>query len=310
MIFVITNTYTMRNTITSILAVAAIVLTSQIFAQHSICMVSADYQDGEDYLVMWEEITDPTADSVIIYRKTGAEVVFTRIGAMHVDAGGYFTDNNVNTYAQTKYMIAIKDNSGSIGPMSKWHQGVVLDWLDSTGAGDFAWTAYEIEDQVDDSYILSYEPMMDEIGIGSFVSMGILMNYDFNYQDPAFDLHLNAQYQILVSLPSCDVPNKTNINTSRSNIKRQFSNAVIGLDENETVQFNLSPNPVADNMTIDFSDGLNSNIVITDLAGKQFLQFNDVSKGITISTQELSAGSYILHIERDGVITSKFFVKQ
>ena len=43
----------------------------------SICLVSADYQTGEDYIVFWEQFADLTnLDSVLIYRQQGTETSF------------------------------------------------------------------------------------------------------------------------------------------------------------------------------------------------------------------------------------------
>ena len=87
---------------------ACVTLNSLQLNSQQICMVTADYQDGEDYIVMWEEIGNPSIDSIFIYRKAGTETVFSKVGATkYTDvAPTFFVDSDVNTMDTTKYAIS------------------------------------------------------------------------------------------------------------------------------------------------------------------------------------------------------------
>ena len=67
-----------------LLIFAALFVFSNVKAQ-SICMVTADFQLAESYIVIWEPFADISAiDSVFIYRKEGTETSFTKVGAVDV----------------------------------------------------------------------------------------------------------------------------------------------------------------------------------------------------------------------------------
>mgnify|MGYP003655792377 CR=1 FL=1 len=246
----------MKNTSTKFLLLAMFAFSSLNMNAQTICMVSADFQTGENYMVIWEEFTAAEVsllDSIFIFRQERLETVYTKVGAVDVTPTSptYFVDDNANTMLTTKYRISYLYNSGIESNQSLWHQGVVMDYDDSIGLGVLTWTKYKKENQPDESYIYGYECRMDESGIGMFESMSTMMNYEVQWTDQAFDLHPSAEYELLVSLPTCNVLTKSNINTSRSNIKNQQSNASIlneeaGINKLQATNYSISPNPASD----------------------------------------------------------------
>src|SRR5690606_20015229 len=109
-------------------AVLMVVCTVAVPARaQNICLVTADFEEAQDFIVVWEPFADQTnMDSVLIYRKAGTESTFTRVGAVDIgpEEQTYYRDQTANTMDSAKYAIAILDSAGNIGPLSPWHQGI------------------------------------------------------------------------------------------------------------------------------------------------------------------------------------------
>lgn len=286
---------------------------SGLHAQN-ICLVSADFQTGENYLIFWEQFADLTnLDSVIIYRKQETETAFTKIGAVDIEqnAPTYFADVNANTIVLSKYAISTLDSSGSETALSPWHQPMVLNFVDD-GSGKIDWTKYKKEDQSDESYIVSYQYFIDEAGIGAFQYFGTVMNYDTMAFDTQFSAHPNSKYYVEASLPTCSIQTKANINTSRSNIKQQFSNASAGIPSisKSSISFELSPNPASDYITVELGKPTIGKLSITDLNGRVLKSIHLIGDFYTISIDDMANGHYFVNIEQNGVVSSKKFIKK
>lgn len=295
-------------------------LNSNNLSAQSICMVTADFQTAENYMVIWEEFTDVSnIDSIYIYRQEGVETSFTKIGAVDVTLTSptYFVDTDANTMDTTKYAISILNNSGVESALSPWHQAVVMDYNNSAGFGELKWTKYRKEDQVNEDYIFSYECRMDETGLGMYETMAIMMNYSVNWTDQSSMEHPSARYELLVSLPTCNVVTKANINTSRSNIKNQKSNAEViaeeeaaGVSKINGVKYTLSPNPVVNELTITSEELINGKIWITDANGKKLTENVIEGNSTSFDTSLFNTGGYFINIESNGVVTSRKFIKK
>lgn len=278
----------------------------------SICMVTADYQLAENYIVIWEPFTDiSNIDSVFIYRKEGTEPSFTKIGAVDVtsDSETIYIDETANTRDTTKYAISILNNLGVESGLSPWHQSVVLDYTEN---GNFEWTRYKKEDQENESYIFSYEFRVDDTGLGQFTSMGIFMNYQLFWFDGSYLLRPDAQYDVLTVLPECNFQTRANINTSRSNIKQQISNAAAGLDDNiKGVSYSIFPNPSFSNLTIQLEEKLAAKVWISTTKG-EISNETAISNSdfVTLDVSNLAAGIYFANVEQNGVVSSMKFVKK
>ena len=308
----------MKNTSTKFLLLVLFAFSSLKMNAQTICMVTADFQTGENYMVMWEQFADVSLfDSIFIYRQEGTETVFTKIGAVDVTMTSppYFVDTDANTMDTTKYAISYLYTSGAESVRSYWHQPVLLDYVDEL-TGQILWTKYKKEDQLDESYILAYECFMDPNGIGNFGSMAIMMNYDITWFDQAHDAHPACKYVVEVSLPDCNVLTKSNINTSRSNIKNQQSNASImnggssGLPNLQGTDYSISPNPASDKITITTEKNVTAYVWLTNLKGQTLDQKRISGTTIDFNVNALDPGVYFVNIENEGVVTSKKFVKK
>lgn len=286
-------------------------ITSASFAQ-DVCMVTSDFQTGEHYMVIYNKPADITGiDSVLFFRRQGQETVFTQIGSQSINELSYFVDYTSNTLDTTKYAIKLKDVSGGLTPLSFYHQGVVLDysplgWVQ----GSLTWTKYKKEDQTTESY-QNFNCMMDETGLGAYVSMGYFMWYQNYWTDANYASHPNAQYYIETTLPSCDVT-KANINTSRSNIKKQYSNAVASVESPmPLISMQISPNPIESTLNVLFDSQLiGAKLTILNLEGKIIHSGSVLSNDMSIDLNDIDAGSYLLHVETSSKVYSQVFLKK
>jgi hypothetical protein len=288
-------------------AVSLLTLSTQLNAQE-ICLVSADYIDGTNYIVSWEKPFDTSGlDSVYIYRKVGTETSFTKIGAQGMAELSLFKDLTSNTMDTTKYKISFVDNAGNESVLSPWHQAVVLDYSAET----LIWTKYKKENQVDETYIVSYECLRDQTGLGAYASMGI---WDWGGTNAWFDQEAFANpestYYVEVVLPSCYI-SKANINTSRSNIKKQFSNSEVSINEASASDIlAFYPNPVTTQLTFKIQPSyVNSNYSIVDFNGKEVLTGKVSSSEMNINIQDLPKGAYFFNVENASNGLTKTFVK-
>jgi len=286
------------------------IITPLTFAQ-DVCMVTADFQTGEHYMVIYNKPADLTGiDSVIIYRRQGLETVFSRIGSQSINELSYYVDYTSNTLDSTKYAIKLKDQTGGLSPLSFYHQGVVLDYspLGYT-EGTLAWTKYRKEDQTSESY-QDFNCMMDQTGLGAYVSMGYFMWYQNTWYDANYIGHPNAQYYIETTLPSCDIT-KANINTSRSNIKKQYPNSEAGIKGNGSIiTLQISPNPVESTLNILIDAQLiGAKLSIVNSAGKTMYSTSVQSTDMAIDINEMAKGSYFLTVETSSKVFSQVFMK-
>ncbi len=287
-----------------------------LFGQE-ICMVTADFDDAKKFVVIWEKPAVTTGiDSVIIYRKKGAETVFTRIGARSMqDDFSFFVDEGSSTITESWYRIAYLSTTGIESAPSPWHSPVILDFLD----GLLVWTLYEKEDQLDPSWVSGYECLRDETGLGVYTSMGYWWTSTGGAQTEWLDSEAASQqnfvYQMQMDLPACDIT-KSNINTSRSNIKGMMSNeeeeeAQAGIGSvYSNMNFALSPNPAQENIRIELDEQLvGSDFMITNSTGKIMNRGQLLLHEQLLDIDQLESGVYFFTIRFEGKNFSRTFIK-
>jgi len=274
-----------------------------------ICIVSADYLDGEHYVVAWSKPVDPSLyDSVFIYRKEGLQSVFSKVGSQPMSALSMYKDLTSSTIDSTKYKISFLDLAGNETALSPWHQASILDY----NAGTLLWTKYKREDVLDQSYISTYECIRDQTGIGAYTSMGI---WDPLGVTSWFDQEAlsttNSTYFIEIEFISSCYLSKANINTSRSNIKQQFPNSEAGLNElNSEIQIQISPNPIESDLNIQFDGKLfGLPFTILNSQGTEVMKGNVTSAKMTIDMKDFSKGTYFISVETTEKVIAKIFIK-
>lgn len=281
-----------------------------------ICMVTADFDEGTTYLVAWYDPWDPLYDSVYVYKKNQGQALFYKIAGQSVDDFNFYVDSNSNTMEETYYKISFRDTNGVETPLSLYHKPVVLDYMGPSPGGTVSWTQYEIENEVDQTYIWSYKLFKDNLGLGeyNYVSSwpggqtGANSWYDYD-TNTVFAPYF--KYYMETSFAYCSITERANINTSRSNIKQQFSNDVAAVDakEKDEVLF-LMPNPMTDKLNV---------LCNVQFVGEPFLIINKmgqvVMEGIVdenkmnLDLSNLTNGQYLFVVSQAKKSYAKPFIK-
>lgn len=209
----------------------------------SICIVTAEGVDAENYRVYWNvnpsDLGSGQIDSIYIYRREYGALDFTLINALDNGISNSYLDMDVATDVVNQYAIAYKFLNGTVSPRSKFHQPGVLTY-DPTfqgGGGEnggFAISQYVVEDLNQSG---NYWDFLDSLkGIRVDNSGGQVVDlYSANVWENAFtqtefviDLFNeapNSPFQGAFVFDSiigqCQSFFRENINTSRTNIKKK-----------------------------------------------------------------------------------------
>jgi len=272
-----------------------------------ICMVTADFQEGENYMVLWEQFPDLTGlDSVLIYRQTStAPFTFVggeKIGEMEVT---YFVDTTSDTKKFARYIMYLKDSTGTITGPSAWHQPISLDY-ESTGT--FAFVPYQKEN----GSFYYYNAYVDVTGLGLFQYLNTTINYDDNtFVDTGYVSHPNANYYLESYVNNCDIQTKAEINTSRSNIKQQIATAALGVAIKEKkLTFSIAPNPAKNDLIIQLDEASYASIWVSNIMGKVLLNTQTQETNVKLNIENLSSGVYFVHVRKNDQVSSMKFIKR
>ncbi len=92
------------------------------------------------------------------------------------------------------------------------------------------------------------------------------------------------------------------------------SEDIVGLEDVELSELSLFPNPVSEELNIQFSQNSDANIEvrITDLFGKTVFARTVLSKAgndlVVVNTEDLSSGMYLLSLEQNSNVTTRRFI--
>lgn len=282
---------------------------SQLKAQE-ICFVSADFQEAEHFIVFWERPNNAALyDSVFIYRRLPlSESVFTKVGAVPMNVGpSYFKDSSSITYIKSEYKISFLYLNGTETTQSDFHRPVIMDYNNET----LSWSMYVKENQTNDLWMFNYRCLRDELGMGVFSEMGSWTpsggTGTYSWTDPVAATNQNMLYQMEMDMPTCNVSgNKANINTSRSNIKQQFSNAVAGIENKENI-IQVFPNPASSNVKIQLDNAMiGKTYSLVDQNGKVVLHGIVLESNFELNLSKLSIGNYFFNVfDNENVLTTK-----
>lgn len=294
------------------LCILAVGLFSSTFSglSQEVCLVTCDFQTGENNLIMWEELADNTnLDSMLIYRKSAGESNFTKIGSVKIGGPTFFTDDQVDTKITNKYRIATLDSNGVVGAPSMWHQPMTMDYVDN---GLFTWTSYEREDGVVPFYI---ELLVDETGLGIYELAGgeLETTGSVTWLDDEFSSRpVGTTYFVQAEVFSCNISTKANINTSRSNIKQAIATSALGVNEAEELNvFSIYPNPASDLLQVVLNDSkMNAKYEIVSVSGEVVSSGVLDKKTTTLNLDQLEAGFYIISVAASNQHFNQTFVKK
>lgn len=294
------------------LCILAVGLFSSTFSglSQEVCLVTCDFQTGENNLIMWEELADNTnLDSMLIYRKSAGESNFIKIGSVKIGGPTFFTDDQVDTKVTNKYRIATLDSNGVVGAPSMWHQPMTMDYIDN---GLFIWTSYEREDGVEPYYV---ELLVDETGLGIYQLAGgeLEISGSVTWLDDEFSSRpVGTTYFVQAEVSPCNISTKANINTSRSNIKQAISTGSLGIDDvDKTNYLKIYPNPTSDQLQVVIKDTeVNARYEIIAVSGEVVLSGVIDKNETSLNLNQLASGFYTVAVYATNQQFKKPFVKQ
>ncbi|MFT7155509.1 MAG: hypothetical protein ACI8Q1_000510 [Parvicella sp.] len=273
-------------------------VTAQTAPQTSICVVTVDTSSSFN-LVIWEradQISSAGIDSMYIYRKDDATNIYEFIDAVDYDDLSQYEDMDTVADPNLKsssYRIAGKDINGQLGAMSDSARTIFLEYVYSGGTFTLSWNPYVGASFTD--YICWDKEPVQAVNL----LQGTMTTWAFTAIVPG------QQYGFMIDLTDMSgcTSTKANHNTSRSNKTTGGVAAPVGVEENSIVGLKLFPNPVTNELNINFSSRKSSasTIKIYNLLGEVVYAMPSVKyygpQSLKLDVSRLTAGLYLISIE-------------
>ena len=270
-----------------------------------ICLVTVDTNSTHNILI-WEKPASTIIDSFIIYRQTATNL-YTRIAAVQYDSLSEYHDMAANpNITSYRYKLAVLDTCGAESDLSAFHNTIHLQ---NFGLGNFQWTFYQIENQLNP--VLNFNVYRDNLGNGNFLQIGNVPGTNSTFTDINYSIYDTSVYVVDVNWNiSCS--SSRAVNTTRSNIKliKQIDTPIIiGITEPVLAQLLAYPNPTSAYLHLTVPEGIQVfKIDILNNVGQTVSSFTNQT---SLSTEQLPAGFYTLQIATNrGQVVRKVIIQK
>ena len=205
-------------------------------------------------------------------------------------------DPNATGY---KYKVTLIDVCGGESELSNFHNTIHLQYL---GSGNFQWSQYAIENE--SNPVASYNVYRDDNGTGDFhiLPNGVVPGSQSTFTDVNYANFPNAKYVVDVNWidPSVCSATKSDLSTSRSNVKGVDDVNTGSLDQNQLKVIKLYPNPTQGSVIVENSSSVSgARYTILNTLG-QTVSVGEISGTKTlINLAAYESGVYYIHIESD-----------
>jgi len=267
-------------------------------------------------LIAWNKPVLAGIESYYIYREANVTNVYEKIGTVPYDSLSIYVDNQSLPDVQSnKYKLSIYDRHGLESPQSNYHKTMHLAINKGMGnAWNLSWEAYE-------GFVVSTYNIYRGTTPINLTLLGSTSGSNTQYNDlnaPSGDIY----YQLEVISPNSVNPTKVlssqktkaeendlsnsliSYSSSRSNIA---TNVVSGINELGETKINIYPNPVKNELRIDFEGG--STFEILNLMGQVVSNGNLINKTI-MQTSNLSSGVYLIKLKLGNTFEYKKIIKE
>jgi hypothetical protein len=265
-------------------------------------------------IVVWNKPVSIGIDSFYIYRETNITNAFEKIGAVSYDSLSVFVDNQSNSDLKSyRYKLSVLDRSGLESPQSDAHKTMHLSInKGQNSTWNLIWEPYE-------GFTVSTYNIYRGTIAGNLNFIDATAGSSTQYSDlsaPAGDVY----YQMEVISPTLVNPSKapglkdtennaysmTSYSSSRSNIA---TNVISGINELEGDNYyiNIYPNPVKDELKIDFADG--STFEILNLTG-QVVYNGNLNKSTIVQMTNVPVGVYLIKFKAGNTFEYKKIIKK
>lgn len=211
----------------------------------SICLVTADDSDAEDFIIYWNSFNDfngNAPDSIYIYRREIGEPNFVLVDVVENETANSYTDDEVSTGVIQQYAIKVKYPDGTLSPISKYHQPAVMSYtpnypVATATTSGLKISHYIVEDLNEtgnyEDFLSSARGMKVDMTGATTVEVGVPMmswggtalngNLGFDLSSGAPNDPFQSYFEFDSIIGQCPALTKSNINTSRTNIKKKPS---------------------------------------------------------------------------------------
>lgn len=269
--------------------------------------------------IVWNKPVTTGIVSYYIYKETNTSNVFEKIGTVPYDSLSVFVDNQSSPDVKSnKYKLSIFDSNGMESPLSDAHKTMHLSInKGQNNTWNLIWEAYQ-------GFNVSTYNIYRGTNANNINFIDATSGSSTQYSDlsaPSGDVY----YQLEVISSNLINPTKgpssiqktkgsenstdaslVSYNSSRSNIA---TNSMTGVNElnGENKQINIYPNPVKDQLRIDFEGG--STFEILNLMG-QVVYSGDLIKNTIVQTSNLSSGVYLIKFKTGKSFGYKKIIKE
>jgi hypothetical protein len=270
-------------------------------------------------IIVWNKPVSTGIESYFIYRETNVSDTYEKIGSVPYDSLSVFVDSlSAPDVKSNKYKLSILDRSGLESPLSDSHKTMHLSInKGQNSTWNLIWEPYE-------GFTASTYNIYRGTNPNSLNFLDATSGSSTQYSDITA-LAGDVYYQLEVISPTIISPTKsaatiqkikdsgnvtgtiqTSYMSSRSNIA---TSVISGINElkGESTNIILYPNPVKDELKIDFAGG--SVFEILNLTG-QVIYNGNITKNAIIRTSGLSAGVYLIRFQTGTTYEYKKIIKE
>ena len=269
--------------------------------------------------IVWNKPVSTGIASYYIYKETTTSNVFEKIGTVPYDSLSVFVDDQSSPVVKSnKYKLSIFDRNGMESPLSDAHKTMHLSINKGQNTTwNLIWEAYE-------GFNVSTYNIYRGTNANNLNFLDATSGSSTQYSDlsaPTGDVYYQLEVisSILINpskaptsiLKSKGSENSTgasleSYNSSRSNIATNTLSAVNELT-GENQRINIYPNPVKDQLRIDFEGG--STFEILNFMG-QVVYNGDLIKNTIVQTSNLSSGVYLIKFKTGKTFEYKRLIKE
>ncbi len=263
-------------------------------SSEEICIVTVDSTSKN--IIGWNRQNLTLVDSFLIYRETTVPGNFVRVGSVPKNLKMYRDLTSKPDAGAARYKIAVKDSCGVESALSTVaHKTMYLSISKGTGnSWDLAWDNYEGFSVT--SYAIYRGTDPKNLQYLDAVSGSVNTYVDSN--PPTVDVYYQLE---VINLTPCN----PSISAVRSNIA---TSSPVGINElSNKLNFSVYPNPANDVVTINFENGISSNMTLTIYnsigAAVKMMTLNQNQQQINVS--DLSNGLYMVELKSTNGISKR-----
>jgi len=266
--------------------------------------------------IAWNKVSSKGIAAYNIYKETNVTDIYEKIGSVSYDSLSVFTDNqSAINVKSNKYKMSIVDKSGLESPLSNPHKTMHLSinkGQDNTW--NLIWEPYE-------GFTVSTYNIYRGTNSNNLNFIDATSGSSSQYSDISASGG-DVYYQLEVISPTLISPTKVSTsmqkskesgtttmvsyNSSRSNIATNFVSGVNELT-GDNKQINIYPNPVKDQLRINFEGG--STFEILNLMG-QVVYNGDLIKNTIVQISSLSSGVYMIKFKTGETFEYRKIIKE